>query len=139
MVELAVWSLLLSLLMAVVYRTLGKKPADLRALKARSKELKQRADAAKKAGNQEEANKLLTEMLSLSHEQMKGNMKPMLVSLLVFGAALWWFAREFVALSIPLPFTIPLIGPAANWFWWYLLITVPATVFFRKLLGMDAA
>jgi uncharacterized membrane protein (DUF106 family) len=39
---------------------------------------------------------------------------------------------------IDLPFTIPLFGWShLNWLWWYILITLPATWIFRKMLGVE--
>jgi len=35
------------------------------------------------------------------------------------------------------PFTFPLIGSYLSWFWLYVFISIPATVVFRKLLGVE--
>jgi len=36
-----------------------------------------------------------------------------------------------------LPFPIPYIGTYLTWFWWYVFLSVPGTLIFRKLLGVD--
>jgi uncharacterized membrane protein (DUF106 family) len=40
----------------------------------------------------------------------------------------------FVAKS---PFTIPFLGDYLSWFWWYIFISLPATIIFRKMLGVE--
>ena len=35
------------------------------------------------------------------------------------------------------PFVIPFIGPYLNWFWLYVIIAIPSSMFFRKLLGLE--
>jgi uncharacterized membrane protein (DUF106 family) len=35
------------------------------------------------------------------------------------------------------PFTIPFIGDYISWFWWYVFLSIPGTMVFRKLLGVE--
>lgn len=41
------------------------------------------------------------------------------------------------AVFIPLPFSIPLAGTALNWLGFYILIAMPLTFIFRKMLGVQ--
>ena len=138
--EMTLWSLLLSLLSVLLYRFLGAKPERLREIKGKQKEMKGRMDAAKKAGKTEEMNKLMKESLELQNQQMKGNFKPMLASLVVFLLPLWVFFPQYYPyplFKVLLPFSVPLLGPDVSWLGWYILIAVPGNFLFRRLLGMD--
>lgn len=137
--ELTVWSLALSFLMALVYRIFGK-PGAVRELKEKRAELDRRTKEARKAGNKAEVEKLTTEMLELHNRQMKGNLKPMLVSMALFLGPLWfWFPQAFAGMKTLLPFELPLFGADVSWLGWYILVSIPSNVLFRKMLGMDAA
>jgi len=46
-------------------------------------------------------------------------------------------AARFELLIARVPVPIPFIGYYLSWFWWYILITIPCTMLFRKLLGVD--
>jgi len=46
-------------------------------------------------------------------------------------------AVHFEMLVAQLPFTLPFIGNYLTWFWWYIFISIPATMVFRKLLGVE--
>lgn len=43
---------------------------------------------------------------------------------------------EFATYIAKSPFTIPFVGDHMSWFIWYIIITLPATFAFRKLLGV---
>lgn len=239
--DVLILSLGLSLLLAIIYRVFTK-PEEMRRLKGEMKEIRAKMKEAQKAGNQQETNRLLTESMKLNQQQFKGNMKPLMASLLIFILALnimgglygphvpvavtyqdvpglgtvpagtltigdvaydvvitddnhsvivdlnrdgtfdedsfgreavifqegenyWKFlgpdqgafpfvpAQQNTFLFTPdileLPFTLPLpawdfvgfpffkMSTHIGWFWFYLLITIPTTFLFRKLLGVE--
>ena len=43
---------------------------------------------------------------------------------------------HFDMLVAETPFPIPFIGRFISWFWWYIIIAIPATMTFRKLMGV---
>jgi len=46
--------------------------------------------------------------------------------------------RTWMDLAVKLPFTLPLLGwTYLNWLGWYILITLPATWIFRRMLGVE--
>lgn len=47
------------------------------------------------------------------------------------------FTAKLSAVFIPLPFSIPLAGEALNWLGYYILIAMPLTYIFRKMLGVQ--
>jgi uncharacterized membrane protein (DUF106 family) len=134
--ELLIYSTILSFFIAVVYRLLTK-PEKMREIKKEMAFYREKANSAQKSGNKDEANKYSSEMLKMSQKQLKSTMKPMLASMVIFFIALGWFNTVFETLSVTLPVAIPFIGTSLNWFWWYIIITIPATLIFRKLLGVE--
>ena len=46
-------------------------------------------------------------------------------------------AVNFEMLVARMPFTVPFIGNYLTWFWWYIFISIPATMVFRKMLGVE--
>jgi uncharacterized membrane protein (DUF106 family) len=46
-------------------------------------------------------------------------------------------AVHFEMLVTRLPFALPFLGYYLTWFWWYIFISLPATIVFRKMLGVE--
>lgn len=143
--EVLLWSLLLSLILSALYRILTK-PGDIKRLKEEMKFYREKSKKAQKEGNTEEVNRLLSETMKVNTKMMKSNMKPMIASLAIFFIALGFLRDTYSTFLIQLPFTLPLISysfpfillrDSIGWFWWYILITIPATFIFRKLLGVE--
>lgn len=140
-----VWSLLLSLVLSFIYRFLTK-PSKIRNLKKDMKFYREKMSESQKSGNKEESDKYLKESMRLNQEHLKENMKPMIFSMILFIIVLGWLGGTYAELTVPLPITLPVTGwefpfigmtMQYNWFWWYLVITVPFTFVFRKLLGVE--
>lgn len=145
------WSLGLSFLFALLYRVLTK-PQESKRLKEEVKLYREKIKKAQKE-SPGEANKLLSEMMKLNQKQLRMNMKPMIASLLVFFVVIGFLREAYSSAVIQLPFPLPLpsyttifgflpflnigIRESIGWFWWYVLITLPATFLFRKLLGVE--
>ncbi|MBU0953521.1 MAG: hypothetical protein KKA90_03820 [Nanoarchaeota archaeon] len=205
LLELVLYSLLLSFVLSLAYRFLTN-PEHLRQSKANVKIFREKMNDAKKAGNTQEMNKYLSEMMKANQVQMKANMKPMIASMIIFFIALGFLASfgpsvvaepqdnmlqfgepfnasgslEDGVLALdqngngdvhddPLlmngevfqrgeyywqvelgetttklnaqlarsPIEFPWLGHYLNWFWIYLLVTIPFTIVFRKLLGAE--
>jgi uncharacterized membrane protein (DUF106 family) len=135
-IEILLWTLGLSFLLAVIYRLLTK-PEEMRRIKANMKEIQNRVKKAQKSGDMDQVNALTSEMLKGSQQQFTQNMKPMLVSMLIFFVFIGWIGAQYGEVVVALPFTMPFLGSSVGWFWWYIIITLPATFFFRKMLGVE--
>ena len=48
------------------------------------------------------------------------------------GQTIVSFAPDIVTL----PFALPFLGGTISWFWWYILVSIPVNIVFRKLLGV---
>lgn len=145
---LLLYSVVLSLAISVIYRVLTD-PNEMRRIKDEAKFYNRKVKKAQKAGNKEEIDRYTAEMLKASQKQMRLTMKPMLVSMVIFLVVLGWFHTAFGTVDITLPFSIPLptwdmtgipfvyMASNLNWFWWYVIITLPCTMVFRKMLGVE--
>ena len=135
MQEVLIVSVLLSVVMSVLYRFLVN-PEEIRKIKREMEFYKEKANKAQKAGDKAEMSKYTNDMLKLSSKQMGKTMKPMFASMIIFFIALSWLAGTYGEMMVNLPFSI--FGfTELNWFWWYLIITFPCTILFRKLLGVE--
>jgi uncharacterized membrane protein (DUF106 family) len=88
--EVLIWSLILSLIMVILQKYLTNQN-EIRNLKNDMKRYQDRINKATKSGDRKEANKLTSEMMKLSGKQFHQNMKPMMVSMIIFLGALWMF------------------------------------------------
>ncbi len=131
-----IFSLVLSFVIAVIYRILTK-PEEIRRIKQDLKFFRKKIKDAQKADNTAEVQKLTNEMLRMSQKQMSLMMKPMFASAIIFFVALGWLHSTFEEVLITLPFPLPFLGAELTWFWWYVIITLPATLIFRKALGVE--
>lgn len=143
--ELLLMSLGLSIITSLAYRFLTN-PKEVKQHKEEMKEYRGKTKAAQKAGNTEEMNRLLGESMKINQKILKSNMKPMIITFGVFILAIGYFRDTFSMLILDLPFALPLISyswpfllmrDSIGFFWWYFLVTLPATFIFRKLLGVE--
>ena len=44
---------------------------------------------------------------------------------------------KFSLIVAKTPFAIPIIGNYLNWFWFYVILSIPCSIFFRKVLGVE--
>ena len=133
--EVLIVSVILSVIMSVIYRVLVN-PEEIRKIKREMEFFKEKANKAQKAGNTEEMKKHSNEMLKVSGKQMGKTMKPMLASMVIFFIALTWMGTAYADVVVNLPFNM--FGfTELNWFWWYIVITFPCTILFRKALGVE--
>jgi uncharacterized membrane protein (DUF106 family) len=134
--EVLAITLILSLLIALVYKFLQKNE-KIKDLKQKQLEIKKRIEKAKKDCDKEAADKAMMELLKINQELLKINMKPMFLTTIIFLAVLAWIGNTYANLIIPLPFTIPFFGSQLNWFWWYVVIIIPCIQIFKKFFGVE--
>ncbi len=134
--EVLVFSVLLSFILALIYRVLIK-PEDMRRIKEDMKFLREKVNSAQRSGNQDEVKRYSSDMMKASQEQFKVSMKPMFASMILFFFFLGWINTTYAEMMITLPFALPFLGLQINWFWWYIIITLPTTMVFRKALGVE--
>jgi|YelNatPaOPRAMG01_1025707.scaffolds.fasta_scaffold09695_3 uncharacterized membrane protein (DUF106 family) len=117
-------------------RLLVKKDV-LKEIKARMIEIRENLAKAQAAGNNEEMNKYLNELLKVNSEYMRQNLKVLIASMIVILAVLPFINNAFSTMAISIPFEIPLIGSKINWSIWYILVSFAVGWAIKRLLEAD--
>jgi len=133
--EIFLLSLGLSLLMTLASKFLANQQ-EMKKAKKDMEFFREKASKAQKAGDLKKSNEYMSEMLKASQKQFRHNMKPMMFSFLIVILAASWFATTYADAKILSPVNIPFLGNELNWFWWYILIVLPFSTIFRKLLDV---
>ncbi|RLJ06510.1 MAG: hypothetical protein DRP18_00640 [Candidatus Aenigmatarchaeota archaeon] len=132
--------MVISIFLALFSVLLSKFLANQEVLKKAKEEIelyRKKSTEAQKEGDMKKANKYMSEMMKASQKQMRENMKPMMFSFIMFILAFSWLGANYSDLLVSLPFTVPFLGKEINWFWWYLIIIIPMSMFFRKILDVQ--
>lgn len=88
--------------------------------------------------NPEKVKEMMSEMMKLTNKQMKMSFKPMLPTMIFVLLLLPWMASIFAGPIIKVPFYWPFVGSNSfGWLIWYVIISVPMTQIFRKILGVE--
>lgn len=132
---ITVLSALISFGFAALYKFAVPREKAL-ALKSEMQELRDQMKEAKKAKDEKTMKHLMERSLKASNQQMMLNMKPLLISMVLVFATLPWFAWAYPTAKFQLPFQF-LFWNDVGWLGLYIIVSIPATVIFRKLLGVD--
>jgi len=136
MILVFIISTCLAFVIALIYKIFGdqEKMGDM---KKRMKDLQKKIKEAGEKNNQKEINKYNKELLKMSSEQMKMQYKPMLVTFIVIIPIFAWLGPNLFGSEpvVSLPFTI-LGKDSLTWIWWYIIVSLPMGVIFRKILGI---
>ncbi|MBU3905345.1 MAG: DUF106 domain-containing protein [Nanoarchaeota archaeon] len=110
------------------------KQDDMKDIRDQIKAKQKEAKEVQKT-NPEQAQKMTSEILALTNKQMKMTFKPMLVSMMFVILLFPWLKLAFVGPIVYLP--VEILGRASfGWFLWYIVISMPFSMAFRKLLGV---
>lgn len=107
----------------------------MKSMKDEMKEMQKKIKEAQKT-NPEQANKMMGDVLKLTNKQMFLNFKPMIPTMIFVFALLPWMASVFTGPIVLLPFSLPFFGNDFGWLMWYIILSMPLTIFFRKILGV---
>jgi len=133
--EELIFSAVITFIITIIYKFLANQN-EIRQLKANLKEKQAQIKELQKT-NPQEANKMLNEVMTLSSKQMRINMKPMLLTLVVVGITLPWLGQAFPGVVVKLPFTLPYFENDFGWLAWYIIVSIPLGAYFRKLLRVE--
>jgi uncharacterized membrane protein (DUF106 family) len=134
-IEELLFSAAITFIITLIYKFLANQN-EMRQLKANVKEKQAKIKELQKT-NPQEANKMLNEVMALSSKQMRMNMKPMLLTLVVVGITLPWLGQAFPGTVVKLPFTLPYFEDDFGWLAWYIIVSIPFGIYFRKLLKVE--
>lgn len=134
--EILIFGIIVSISMAVVYRLLVK-PSEMMSIKKDLEFYKKKIKVANKAGDTKKSQQFMGDMMKVNQRMFQKNMKPMMASMVVAAIVLALIGQEHTTAMIALPFSVPFIGAELTWLWWYILVTIPFSMFFRKLAGVE--
>lgn len=136
-IEVMAITVAMSLASVLITRFLGDQKG-VKNLKAEMKKLNERIKKAQKSGDTKEVSRLSSELMKMSGKQFQLNMKPMMITMVMFMGVFWFVIRAYYSeLVVLAPFSIPFIGNNLGWFYWYLLVAIPTGLMFRKLLSVE--
>ncbi len=93
-VSVTIFSVLVLILINIFYRVLINQN-EARQIKEKTKELNKQMRTAQKAGNKEEANKLMSDLMKENSRMMKFTIKPMMVSFIIVIIFLPWLSGTY--------------------------------------------
>jgi uncharacterized membrane protein (DUF106 family) len=93
-VAVTIFAIIILVLINIFYKILIKQH-EAKELKEKTKELNRQMKEAQKAGNKDESNKLLSEMMRENSRLMRMTMKPMIVSFIIVILLLPWPAGVY--------------------------------------------
>ena len=132
---LATLSILVTFGVTLIYKKFIDQSA-MREVKSKVKAMQAETKELQKT-NPEAANEKMNEMMSLTNQQMKLSMKPMVPTMIFVLLFLPWIASLFEGPVVFLPFELPFFGNDFGWLAWYMLISVPSSQLLRKILGVE--
>ncbi len=125
---------------ALFLTALNKLMVDQNKIKMIRQEMKRLQAEMKKAqdaGDDKKMKKMLGTNLDLTHQQFSLTMRPLMASMVFVMLILPWLRHSFADLSVALPIGLPLVGNAVGWLGLYIIVSMPATVVFRKVMGVQ--
>ena len=134
-ISLLIVSSLLTVLVLGLNRIVTNRKL-IKEIKDKMQDVREKLTAAQKAGDKENANKFLAEMMNINNRYMKQTFKAMIVSLVVLGLFLPWLKYKYDGMTVAiLPFSLPLIGSSLSWIYWYILVSFAVGWVAGKFLG----
>lgn len=109
-------------------------------IKHKMEEVRENLTQAQKAGNTEDVNKFLSEMMKMNSQYMRQTFKAMIISIVILAMFLPWLNFKYGgAAVVNLPFDLPIVGTSLGWILWYTLVSFSIGWVIKKLVGMDYA
>ncbi len=128
---------ILSVMLVFILTLISKKFVDQNVAKQLLEEIKALDRKIKETKDQKESEKLLDEKMKLISKQMKMSYKSLFAGMIFIIIFLPWFGHVYTQPLIDLPFSLPLIGSTVGWLVWYIVVSIPLSLLFRKLLGVS--
>lgn len=136
MITVFLLSVALSFLIAFIYRIFidQEKATDI---EKRIKELNEKMKKAREENNQKDVTRYSQELMKTSGEKMRMQFKPMIITFIIIIPIFTWVGPALFGSKpvVNLPFTI--FGhDTLTWIWWYIIVSFPMGLIFRKLLDV---
>jgi len=136
--SLSIVAAFMSLLIALIYRFFGNYK-EMRRIKLEMNDLKEPLAKARKEKNEKKLLELMKRQNELAMEQFKLMMRPMLITMIMVIFIFNVLKRVYspMNLSFVLPFPLPFAGKEVGWLGFYIIMSLPLTIIFRKILRLD--
>jgi len=108
----------------------------LRELKNEQKEKQEKLKELQKT-NPKEAAQMMNDILRLTNKQLRMNIKPLILTLILAIIFLPWLAIVFTEPVVYLPFSLPFFENDFGWLAWYIIVSFPLNSLFRKFMGVE--
>ncbi|VVB55323.1 Uncharacterised protein [uncultured archaeon] len=128
---IALISACLSLMSGLVRRAV----LDIDKIKLNKEKLKAHQQAIKdasKAGDKKKLNHAQSQMMELTMESMKDNMKPMLFTIIPFMVIFGWLKQNYDGVGV----VATLLGMQFGWFAWYFITSIVISLPINKILKL---
>ena len=110
-------------------------------LKDEQKKLQEQIKEAQKESNLEKSTELMNKSMKLSGQLMQTTFKALGISMIIslgFLCILFpWLRATYTQPIVILPFSLPVLGNHIGWLAWYLIVSMPLTLFLRKIMGIE--
>ncbi len=129
-----------SIFMAFLFPLIYRSVIDIeraKELKRKAKDYQKRMREARKRGDEKELKDLLEKNMSLLGEQMSLTQKQLICTLAIIIVVFPILKRLYGNATFKLPFPLPFVGSDVGIIGLYIIISIPASMFFRKLLRVD--
>ncbi len=136
LIGISLLATVLSFLFALIYRAV-MDVEKIKKIKKESKEFKKRMDEARKKGDHKELKDLWEKSMKLTQEQFALTMKPLMLTFALVIVVFPLMKKLYSGVVFDLPFPLPFIGSQIGWLGLYIIISIPTSTLFRKLLGVD--
>lgn len=107
----------------------------LRELKNEQKEKQEKIKELQKT-NPQEATQMMNAVLKLTNKQLRMNIKPLILTLILAFIFLPWLGSVFTEPVVYLPFSLPFFENNFGWLAWYIIVSMPLNFLFRKIMGV---
>lgn len=129
-----IFSIVITVLLLGLNRVLTNKKL-MNELKVKMEEIKENLTKAQKAGNEQEANRLLNDMMTTNSQYMKQTYKSLIVSFVIAIIFLPWLTSNYSGAVVTLPFSIPIVGSSLNGLYWYIFVSLVVGWVINKTFG----
>lgn len=111
----------------------------MKRIKLELNDLKEPLSKARKEKNEKKILELMKKQNELAMEQFRFMAKPLILTFLVVVPTLGFIRHIYTPLDLifVLPFPLPFAGKDVTWLGFYIIMSLPLTVLFRKLLKLD--
>ena len=110
-------------------------------LKDEQKKLQEQIKEAQKESNLEKSTELMNKSMKLSGQLMQTTFKALGISMIISLGFLFilfpWLRATYTQPIVILPFSLPVLGNHIGWLAWYLIVSIPLTLFLRKIMGIE--